>query len=465
MSDPVQFTGMRVLGDDAKTGIDNAAYINNEQNAENETKLDSPTSHKHEQKFEKDPPETKYEIPSEYDNIPDVNFGDKTTADSRAGEAEDEHYNAYNRAIVGSRETIYSFYEDHTKVIHTGFGLFLLVLYFAYVAYAFYYRFGDEGSWRLLGVTIFIVLIITITKLSEAYEESINAWWDRVKEYQKSKYQPANLISVAGMVLYIIIFYIFSINPAKVNWHTVFWGIALQYVFALLILRTETGYQIFKWLGDRVVGRFLAFCMGTTPAESINAAANIFVSMTESPLMIRPFLEDMTRSELHAAASNGATASLKIIGAILVNVIAFLSLLAFLNATLTWIGHRVKTFTNEFIAYGNLKVLIENRQALSNYTTFHNTTDWFWDKGNVVLNITGEVLAGGFISEKSEIISTYALCGFANFGSIGITLGGLGSLAPSRRSDLTQMVVRAMICGNVACFLTACIAGLLYKPF
>ncbi|XP_052800358.1 solute carrier family 28 member 3-like [Mya arenaria] len=662
MSDPVQFTGMRVLGDDAKTGIDNAAYINNEQNAENETKLDSPTSHKHEQKFEKDPPETKYEIPSEYDNIPDVNFGDKTTADSRAGEAEDEHYNAYNRAIVGSRETIYSFYEDHTKVIHTGFGLFLLVLYFAYVAYAFYYRFGDEGSWRLLGVTIFIVLIITITKLSEAYEESINAWWDRVKEYQKSKCarrtgltiawalriivvvgvvtyviidiaidQPANLISVAGMVLYIIIFYIFSINPAKVNWHTVFWGIALQYVFALLILRTETGYQIFKWLGDRVteflehtmagilfafgdtytdhffamkvlsiviffftfinimyylgvmqavikvVGRFLAFCMGTTPAESINAAANIFVSMTESPLMIRPFLEDMTRSELHAvmtggfatiagsvlgayisfgvpanhllsasvmsapaalaisklaypevekskassddftkmekspehnlieAASNGATASLKIIGAILVNVIAFLSLLAFLNATLTWIGHRVgiyepdltfelitsyvlfpvsffmgvetgdcrkvaeligvKTFTNEFIAYGNLKVLIENRQALSNYTTFHNTTDWFWDKGNVVLNITGEVLAGGFISEKSEIISTYALCGFANFGSIGITLGGLGSLAPSRRSDLTQMVVRAMICGNVACFLTACIAGLLYKPF
>ena len=65
---------------------------------------------------------------------------------------------------------------------------------------------------------------------------------------------------------------------------------------------------------------------------------------------------------------------------------------------------------------------------------------------------------------KSEIIATYALCGFANFGSIGITLGGLGALAPSRKPELAQMVVRAMICGNVACFLTACIAGL-YTAF
>ncbi|XP_060589512.1 sodium/nucleoside cotransporter 2-like [Ruditapes philippinarum] len=479
------------------------------------------------------------------------------------------------------------------------------------------------------------------------------------------------MISVAGLVLYILIFYVTSVNPARVNWHTVFWGIALQYVFALMILRTQWGYDIFKWLGDRVtefleyvmagvlflfgdtwyqhffafkvlsivvffftfinimyylgvmqaiikvLGQFLAFCMGTTPAESINAAANIFVSMiegptlirhcindmtkselhsiltsgyatiaggilgvyitfgTESPLMIRPFLKDMTHSELHAvmtggfatiagsvlgayisfgvpanhllsasvmsapaalaisklsypetektkakkddfakmekspehniieAASNGASSSIKIIGAIAVNVLAFLSLLAFLNATLTWFGDRVgiegltfqyicsyvlypvsyfmgvepddcrkvaelvgvKTFTNEFIAYGDLKVLIQNRKDLGNYTDFFNTTDWFWKDENVVLNITGAVLKGGFISEKSEIIATYALCGFANFGSIGITLGGLGALAPTRKSELSQMVVRAMICGNVACFLTACIAGLLYKPF
>ena len=60
---------------------------------------------------------------------------------------------------------------------------------------------------------------------------------------------------------------------------------------------------------------------------------------------------------------------------------------------------------------------------------------------------------------KSEVIATYALCGFANFGSIGITLGGVGALVPSKRPELASMALRSMICGNVACFLTACIAG------
>jgi len=57
------------------------------------------------------------------------------------------------------------------------------------------------------------------------------------------------------------------------------------------------------------------------------------------------------------------------------------------------------------------------------------------------------------------LISTYALCGFSNFGAIGIQLGALGAMAPSRRKDLALVAVRAMIAGNVACFMTACIAG------
>lgn len=57
------------------------------------------------------------------------------------------------------------------------------------------------------------------------------------------------------------------------------------------------------------------------------------------------------------------------------------------------------------------------------------------------------------------MISIYALCGFANLGSIGIMLGGLGAMAPERKKDLSGIVVRAMIAGNVACFMTACIAG------
>lgn len=591
-----------------------------------------------------------------------VDTGDIDTkmATELAEEEDDYEYNAYQRGLLALQYGISKFFTRHKTVIWTVVGLILLIAYFVYLGLALHYKFGDEGSWRLLGFTIFGVLLLVGIKLYNAYETQVDKWWESTSNARNSRAvdkcetfvswflrvgvfvavtvyvivdiaidHPENLISVAGMCLYVIIFYITSINPARVNWHTVFWGIALQYVFALLILRTVWGYEMFKWLGDRVtefleytmagvlfvfgdkyydhffamkvlsivtffftfinimyylgvmqaiikvLGRFLAFCMGTTPAESINAAANIFVSMTESPLMIRPFLADMTRSELHAvmtggfatiagsvlgayisfgvpanhllsasvmsapaalamsklsypevqkskasnkdfakmekapehnlieAASNGASASVKIIGAIAVNVLAFLSLLAFLNATLRWFGDRVgiegftfeficsyvlypvsyfmgvetadcrkvaelvgvKTFTNEFIAYGNLKVLIQNRKDLMNYTDFYNTTDWFWDKGNVLLNQTGQVLLGGVISEKSEIITTYALCGFANFGSIGITLGGLGTLAPTRKSDLSQMVLRAMICGNAACFLTACIAGLLYKPF
>lgn len=61
--------------------------------------------------------------------------------------------------------------------------------------------------------------------------------------------------------------------------------------------------------------------------------------------------------------------------------------------------------------------------------------------------------------ERSEVIATYALCGFANIGSIGIMIGSLSAMAPQRKSDIAAIAVRAMIAGNVACFMTACIAG------
>ena len=64
--------------------------------------------------------------------------------------------------------------------------------------------------------------------------------------------------------------------------------------------------------------------------------------------------------------------------------------------------------------------------------------------------------------ERSVVISTYALCGFSNISSIGIMLGALGAMAPSRKSDLSRIIIRAMIAGNVACFMTACIAGMFF---
>lgn len=86
-----------------------------------------------------------------------------------------------------------------------------------------------------------------------------------------------------------------------------------------------------------------------------------------------------------------------------------------------------KTILNEFIAYLDLQTLIEEDT----------------------------------ISARSIIIATYALCGFANVGSIGIQIGGIGGIAPNRQADLAKIGVRAMVAGTLACFMTACIAGIL----
>ena len=86
-----------------------------------------------------------------------------------------------------------------------------------------------------------------------------------------------------------------------------------------------------------------------------------------------------------------------------------------------------RTVLNELIAFTDLKALIE----------------------------------ANAISERSVTIATFALCGFANFSSIGIQLGGIGALAPERRHDLARLGFRALIAGTLANFLSACIAGIL----
>ena len=73
----------------------------------------------------------------------------------------------------------------------------------------------------------------------------------------------------------------------------------------------------------------------------------------------------------------------------------------------------------------------------------------------------GDLINNNLISERSAIISSYALCGFANFGSIGIQLGGIGAMAPEKRNILSKIVLKAMVGGALASWLTATIAGIL----
>jgi len=99
-----------------------------------------------------------------------------------------------------------------------------------------------------------------------------------------------------------------------------------------------------------------------------------------------------------------------------------------------------------------------------------------WEEAKIVGTLMGEKIVlteliafgdlsnfikNNALSERSQIIASYALCGFANFGSIGIQLGGIGSMAPDRRSDLSNLVIKAMIGGALASWLTASIAGIL----
>ena len=185
-------------------------------------------------------------------------------------------------------------------------------------------------------------------------------------------------------------------------------------------------------------------------------------------------VEKPKEGNIFEAVTEGARLSIGLLANIVVNIIAFLSLLKCANSFLGWLGSMVdipqlsfefissyafmpfsfvmgvpwkdafvvaellgiKSFLNEFIAYERLSVYIRNRE-------------------NGVPGVT-------VLSARSEIIATYALCGFANFGSMGIMIGGIGSLAPTRRRALAKHVFRSVIAGTLACFMTACVAGLLY---
>ena len=284
----------------------------------------------------------------------------------------------------------------------------------------------------------------------------------------------------------------------------------------------------------RGIGGIMRYVMGTSGAESLSAAADIFVGQSEAPLVIRPYLDRMTSSELMSvmvggfatvaggvlvayvgmgieaghlitasiiaapaalliakvlepetstpettgaarveipvesintldAAATGAADGAKLAINVGAQILAFLALIALANLLIAAAGARfgqawslerglgyacwplawltgveardcfqvgqligLKTVANEFIAYSQLSELPERS-----------------------------------ISDRSRVLATYALCGFANFGSIGIQLGGLGLLAPSRKATVARLALRAMIGGSLASFMTACVAGML----
>lgn len=305
----------------------------------------------------------------------------------------------------------------------------------------------------------------------------------------------------------------------------------------------------FAWVMNRT--------MRITGAESLAAAANIFIGQTEAPLVIKPYLEKMSRSEILClmtggmatiaggvfaayvgflggtdpvakqmfathlltasimsapaaiiaakilypemektdlahqnlniprqdvgnnildAISRGTTDGIKLavnVGAMLLVFTAFIAMLnyIFVNFIGGWTGlnNWVADFTNNRFTGFNIQFVLgmafapiawllgvpaQDMLAVGQLLGLKTTLNEFFAYAALE-----EVK--GHISQKSVIIATYALCGFSNFASIGIQIGGIGAIAPGQRKNLTELGLKSLIGGTIACFFTAIIAGML----
>jgi CNT family concentrative nucleoside transporter len=320
----------------------------------------------------------------------------------------------------------------------------------------------------------------------------------------------------------------------------------LGFVFATQVLPTiifiASIFAILYYLGVmQLVVKFFAKIMsrfmGASGAESTSVAASIFMGQTEAPLTIRPFLPDMTRSELMtimtagmAHISGGIMAAYVLVAK--VDVIHLLTAVIMTAPGAIMMAKIVVPETEKPATGGDVEVVVPKQDvnvidaagrgaieglhlslnvagmliafialvALVNgiFGWVHGYALWFppsldvllgwifapiawsmgvvWKDASTVGNLLGtrmvlnefvafaklgEPGVGSSLDPRSFVITTYALCGFANFSSIAIQIGGIGSLAPTRRGDLARLGMRAMFAGTLANFLTATIAGVL----
>jgi len=420
------------------------------------------------------------------------------------------------------------------------------------------------------------------------------------------------LISLLGMVAFIALAWGISEHRKRFPWRVVLWGLGLQMLFAVLILKTDFGKAFFG-LAQSAVSKLIGFAnegakvvfgpladtslmadkfgppnafvlaititatiilvsalssllyhwrilpkiveatawvmqrtMGTSGSESLAMAANIFTGQTEAPLVIKPYLLRMTRSELMAMMTGGmatiaggvlavytslgeGAGRLDMAGHLLTASVmsapAALMLAKIMlpetEASETTAGAKAsieQTSTNSIDALcqgasDGLKLSLNVAAmliafvalvAMANYllampqrwfssaspeafhpVTFQAIFGWInapfaWLMGvpakdclavgqimgeRIVLNEFIGYLSltsqQGTLDPRSFTIATYALCGFANFGSIAIQIGGIGALVPERRKDLARLGIRSMIGGLLACYLTATVVSLL----
>ena len=399
---------------------------------------------------------------------------------------------------------------------------------------------------------------------------------------------------IIGVMILLGIAYLLSNNRKLIDMNIIAWGLGLQISFAFIILKTPLGKSLFSYLNIIImklisfadagsdflftsfvpeIGYHLALVnfafralpviiffssliavtyyfgiiqfiikkiafimektMKTSGAETLSVSANIFVGQTEAPILIRPFISSMTKSELMTVMVGGFAT---VAGSVMALYVSWLndipSIAGHLLAASVMSApaalmiakiiypetekpktvpskniHLKTKDTNAMDAIGRgatdgmklaanvaaMLIAFISMVAMVNFILGYANTSlqeilgilfkpiaWSmgvpWEEATIVGTLMGEkivlteLIAFGdlsnfiekdLISERSSVIASYALCGFANFGSIGIQLGGIGAMAPERRADLSNLVIKAMIGGALASWLTASIAGIL----
>ena len=214
------------------------------------------------------------------------------------------------------------------------------------------------------------------------------------------------------------------------------------------------------WLNNipEIAGHLLAASVMSAPAALM--VAKIIYPETKSYQIINSNSIKLKSQDnnLVDAIGRGATDGIKLAANVAAMLIAFISLVAMINFILSLLGTSMQEMLGLLfkplawtmgIPWGDAKIvgtLMGEKIVLTELIAFRDLSDY---------------VSNNTISERSVIIASYALCGFANFGSIGIQLGGIGSMAPKRKKDLSKLVFKAMLGGAIASWLTASIVGIL----
>lgn len=222
------------------------------------------------------------------------------------------------------------------------------------------------------------------------------------------------------------------------------------------------------WIGINGVALLAASIMSAPAALAISKIA--YPETEESPTATGKkgsyHIPDSGDTNIVHAATQGAVIGTQLMLNIAGNLIAFLAIIEMLDQLLMYLGERVDielsfTIICEIIFYPVawlMGVDGEDCRAIANVLGLKIFANEF-----VAYGALSSPEIRDSISDRSYYIASYALCGFSNLGSIGIQLGGLTPLAPNKAGSLAKLVFSAMIAGNTACLMTACIAGIFYE--